>query len=137
MATKADYEVTEIGVFAPFPFALEELGPGEVGFFSAAIKSVHDTKVGDTVTEAKRLATEMLPGFKEVKPMVFAGVFPTDSDKYGELRDALERLHLNDAAFQFEPDTPRRSASASAAGSSASCTWRSSRSGSSASTTST
>jgi GTP-binding protein LepA len=104
MATKAAYEVTEIGVFAPFPFALEELGPGEVGFFSAAIKSVHDTKVGDTVTEEKRLATEMLPGFAEVKPMVFAGVFPTDSDKYGELRDALERLHLNDAAFQFEPD---------------------------------
>src|SRR5204862_7148232 len=104
MATKADYEVTEIGVFAPFPFALDELGPGEVGFFAAAIKSVHDTKVGDTVTEVKRLATEMLPGFEEVKPMVFAGVFPTDSDKYGELRDALERLHLNDAAFQFDPD---------------------------------
>jgi GTP-binding protein LepA len=104
MATKADYEVTEVGVFAPFALQLDELGPGEVGFFSAAIKSVHDTKVGDTITETKRLATEMLPGFEDVKPMVFAGVFPTDSDKYGELRDALERLHLNDAAFQFEPD---------------------------------
>jgi GTP-binding protein LepA len=104
MATAADYEVTEIGVFSPFAQQVPELGPGEVGFFAAAIKSVHDTKVGDTITETKRLATEPLPGFEEVKPMVFAGVFPTDSDQYGDLRDALERLHLNDAAFQFEPD---------------------------------
>jgi GTP-binding protein LepA len=104
MATAADYEVTEIGVFAPFPQQVPELGPGEVGFFAAAIKSVHDTKVGDTITETKRLAAQPLPGFEEVKPMVFAGVFPTDSDQYGDLRDALERLHLNDAAFQFEPD---------------------------------
>jgi GTP-binding protein LepA len=104
LATMADYEVTEIGVFAPFPQQVPELGPGEVGFFSAAIKSVHDTKVGDTITEAKRPTTEPLPGFKEVKPMVFAGVFPTDTAQYTDLRDALERLHLNDAAFQFEPD---------------------------------
>ena len=104
MATKTDHEVVEIGVFAPFPQQVPELGPGEVGFFAAAIKSVHDTKVGDTITETKRLATEALPGFEDVKPMVFAGVFPTDTDQYGELRDALERLHLNDAAFQFEPD---------------------------------
>jgi GTP-binding protein LepA len=104
MATKTDHEVVEIGVFSPFPQQVEELGPGEVGFFAAAIKSVHDTKVGDTITETKRLATEALPGFEDVKPMVFAGVFPTDTDQYGELRDALERLHLNDAAFQFEPD---------------------------------
>jgi GTP-binding protein LepA len=104
MATAADYEVTELGVFSPFPQAVPELMQGEVGFFAAAIKSVHDTKVGDTITETKRLATEPLPGFEEVKPMVFAGVFPTDSDQYGDLRDALERLHLNDAAFQFEPD---------------------------------
>jgi GTP-binding protein LepA len=104
LATMADYEVTEIGVFAPFPQQVPELGPGEVGFFAAAIKSVHDTKVGDTITEAKRPTTEPLPGFKEVKPMVFAGVFPTDTAQYTDLRDALERLHLNDAAFQFEPD---------------------------------
>jgi GTP-binding protein LepA len=104
LAASADYEVTEIGVFSPFPQAVPELGPGEVGFFAAAIKSVHDTKVGDTVTLARRPTTERLPGFKDVKPMVFAGVFPTDSDQYGELRDALDRLHLNDAAFQFEPD---------------------------------
>jgi GTP-binding protein LepA len=104
MATAADYEVTEVGVFAPFEQHLPELTTGEVGYFAAAIKSVHDTKVGDTVTEVKRLAIEPLPGFEDVKPMVFAGVFPTDSDKYGDLRDALERLHLNDSAFQFEPD---------------------------------
>jgi GTP-binding protein LepA len=104
MATKADYEVTEIGVNNPFPTELEELGPGEVGFFAASIKSVHDTKVGDTITDARHPATQILPGFEEVKPMVFAGIFPTDSDQYGDLRDALEKLHLNDSAFYFEPD---------------------------------
>jgi GTP-binding protein LepA len=104
LATKADYEVTEIGVFNPFETQLDELGPGEVGFFSAAIKSVHDTKVGDTVTSTRNPATEALPGFEDVKPMVFAGIFPTDSDQYGDLRDALEKLHLNDSAFHFEPD---------------------------------
>ncbi|HEX7477399.1 MAG TPA: translation elongation factor 4 [Polyangiales bacterium] len=104
LATMSDYEVTEIGVFNPFETQLTELGPGEVGFFSAAIKSVHDTKVGDTITDAKRPTTEMLPGFEDVKPMVFAGIFPTDSDRYGDLRDALEKLHLNDSAFRFDPD---------------------------------
>jgi GTP-binding protein LepA len=104
LATMADYEVTEIGVFNPFETQVDELGPGEVGFFSAAIKSVHDTKVGDTLTEARNPTTEMLPGFEEVKPMVFAGIFPTDSDRYGDLRDALDKLHMNDSAFQFEPD---------------------------------
>jgi GTP-binding protein LepA len=105
MATKADYEVTEVGVFAPFPLALEALGVGEVGFFSAAIKSVHDTKVGDTITETKRLASQALPGFKEVKPMVFAGIFPTNGEQYEELRDALDKLHMNDSAFVFEPES--------------------------------
>jgi GTP-binding protein LepA len=104
MATKSDYEVTEIGVFNPFETALDELGPGEVGFFAASIKSVHDTKVGDTITDTRHPTEEPLPGFEEVKPMVFAGIFPTDSDKYGDLRDALEKLHLNDSAFLFEPD---------------------------------
>ena len=104
MAVGADYEVTEVGVFSPFEQQIGSLAPGEVGFFAAAIKSVHDTKVGDTVTDTKKPTTDPLPGFEEVKPMVFAGVFPTDSDQYGDLRDALERLNLNDAAFQFEPD---------------------------------
>jgi GTP-binding protein LepA len=105
MATKSDYEVTELGTFQPFPVALDEIGPGEVGFVAANIKSVHDTKVGDTVTHFHTQAPEMLPGFKEVKPMVFAGIFPTDSSDYPALRDALEKLNLNDSAFSFEPDS--------------------------------
>jgi GTP-binding protein LepA len=75
-----------------------------VGFFSAGIKSVHDTKVGDTITDTRNPTTQRLPGFEEVKPMVFAGIFPTDSDQYGDLRDALDKLHMNDSAFYFEPD---------------------------------
>jgi GTP-binding protein LepA len=105
MATQREYEVTEIGVFTPHPIALTELGPGEVGFLAANIRSVHDTKVGDTITHAKRRATEALAGYKEVKPMVFAGIFPTDSVDYTALRDALEKLRLNDASFRFDPDT--------------------------------
>ncbi len=105
MATGRDYELTEIGVFSPHPTPLTEIGPGEVGFLAANIKSVVDTKIGDTVTDAVHPATVALPGFKEVKPMVFAGVFPTDSAQYEDLRDALSKLHMNDAAFVFEPDT--------------------------------
>jgi GTP-binding protein LepA len=104
-ATKRDYEVIELGSFQPFAVPLEEIRTGEVGFLAANIKSVHDTKVGDTVTHAGKPATVPLPGFKDVKPMVFAGVFPTDSADYPSLRDALEKLHMNDAAFSFEPDS--------------------------------
>ena len=105
MATGRDYELLEMGVFSPFPTAITELGPGEVGFLAASIKSVVDTKIGDTVTDAVHPATVQLPGFKEVKPMVFAGIFPTDSAQYEDLRDALSKLQMNDAAFVFEPDT--------------------------------
>src|SRR5688572_20873843 len=109
MATKGEYEVTELGTFTPHAAPLEEVTAGEVGFLAANIKSVHDTKVGDTITHPKsqlaREATEALPGFKEVKPMVFAGVYPTDASDYHTLRDALEKLHLNDAAFNFEADS--------------------------------
>ena len=105
MATGRDYEIVEMGVFSPHATPLTELGPGEVGFFSGNIKSVVDTKIGDTVTDAVHPATVSLPGFKEVKPMVFAGIFPTDSAQYEDLRDALSKLHMNDAAFVFEPDT--------------------------------
>ncbi len=105
MATGRDYELTEMGVFAPHATPLTELGPGEVGFLAANIKSVVDTKIGDTITDAVHPATEPLPGFKDVKPMVFAGIFPTDSAQYEDLRDALSKLHMNDAAFVFEPDT--------------------------------
>ncbi|NLE88007.1 MAG: elongation factor 4 [Myxococcales bacterium] len=105
MATGRTYEVTELGCFSPHPVALTELGPGEVGFAAAHIKSVGDTKIGDTVTHATNGATEPLPGFEEVKPMVYAGLFPTDSADYEDLRDALSKLHLNDSSFQYEPDT--------------------------------
>jgi GTP-binding protein LepA len=105
MATKAEYEITEMGMFAPFPVVLEELGPGEVGFIAGNIKTVTETKIGDTVTLAGRQAQKALAGFKDVKPMVFAGVFPTDSAQFEDLRDALAKLRLNDAAFVFEPDS--------------------------------
>jgi GTP-binding protein LepA len=114
IAAGTDYEVTEMGVFQPFAAAVDDLGPGEVGFIAANVKSVHDVKLGDTVTHAVSApgrgahhigpSTEPLPGFKDVKPMVFAGVYPTDSADYPQLRDAMEKLHLNDAAFTFEPD---------------------------------
>jgi GTP-binding protein LepA len=114
LMTGTDYEVTEMGIFKPFAAAVEELGPGEVGFVAANIKSVHDVKLGDTVTHAVSApgrgahhlgpSSAPLPGFKDVKPMVFAGVYPTDSAEYPALRDAMEKLHMNDAAFSFEPD---------------------------------
>ncbi|MFO0681210.1 MAG: translation elongation factor 4 [Sandaracinus sp.] len=105
MATRAEYELTELGAFSPRARAVEDLGPGQVGFFAAAIKSVQDCKVGDTITEKRRQATERLPGFKEVKPMVFCGVFPTEANQYPQLRDALEKLRLNDSALSFEPES--------------------------------
>lgn len=105
MATGRAYDVTALGCFSPHAVALDELGPGEVGFMAASIKSVEDTKIGDTITLVSRPAAGPLPGFREVKPMVFAGLFPTDAAQYEDLRDALSKLHLNDASFSFEPDT--------------------------------
>ena len=115
LAASTDHEVSEMGVFQPFAAPIDELGPGEVGFVAANVRSVHDVKLGDTMTHAvsapgrgphhRGPTTEPLAGFKEVKPMVFAGVYPTDSADYPQLRDAMEKLHLNDAAFSFEPDT--------------------------------
>jgi GTP-binding protein LepA len=104
MAAQRDYEIQSLGVFGPFPRETPELGPGEVGFFTAAIKEVADARVGDTITEAARLAAP-LPGFQPVKPMVFAGIFPTDTARYEDLRDALDKLRLNDASFTREPET--------------------------------
>jgi GTP-binding protein LepA len=104
-ATKAEYEITEIGMFAPFAIPLDSLGAGEVGFIAGNIKTVHETKIGDTVTLAGKPCDAPLPGFKDVKPMVFAGIFPTDSAEFEDLRDALSKLRLNDAAFVFEPDS--------------------------------
>jgi GTP-binding protein LepA len=105
MSTGSSFQVTKVGVFAPSPVEAEALGPGEVGFFMAGIKAVAETKIGDTVTEADRPATIALPGFKAVKPMVFSGLYPIDSAQYEPLRDALEKLRLNDSAFSYEPET--------------------------------
>jgi GTP-binding protein LepA len=105
MATKQDYEVDGLGVFSPKATPVDELGVGEVGFVVANIKVVADAKIGDTVTEAARPTTEPFPGFKELKPMVFAGLYPVESHQYSELREALEKLRLNDASFFYEPET--------------------------------
>jgi GTP-binding protein LepA len=105
MAEKQDYEVLELGVFSPKAIPVEELGVGEVGFVVANIKVVADAKIGDTVTETNRPTTEPFPGFKELKPMVFAGLYPVESHQYAELREALEKLRLNDASFFYEPET--------------------------------
>jgi GTP-binding protein LepA len=105
MAAGRDYEVQTLGVFGPFPRDQAELGPGGVGFISGAIKEVADARVGDTITEAARPCEEPLPGFQPAKPMVFAGIFPTDSARYVDLRDALDKLRLNDASFTREPES--------------------------------
>ena len=105
MAQGQDYEIDQIGVFSPKPEPIDELGPGEVGFVVANIKTVSDAKIGDTITETNRPAEQAFPGFKELKPMVFAGLYPVESHAYSELREALEKLRLNDASFFFEPET--------------------------------
>ena len=105
VAAEQDYEVEQVGVFVPKPEVVDQLGVGEVGFLIANIKNVADAKIGDTVTEAKRRTTTPCPGFQEMKPMVFAGLYPVESHQYPELRDALEKLRLNDAALFFEPET--------------------------------
>lgn len=105
MATQKQFEVTEMGVFGPSPIPVEQLSTGEVGFFAAQIKTVQDTRVGDTVTTADRPAKEPLPGYRPAQPMVYSGLYPVDSEDYGRLREALEKLQLNDAALTFEPET--------------------------------
>ena len=105
MALGQDYEIDQLGVFSPKPEPIDDLGPGEVGFIVANIKTVSDAKIGDTITETNRPAAEAFPGFKELKPMVFAGLYPVESHQYSELREALEKLRLNDASFFFEPET--------------------------------
>ncbi|MCB9743027.1 MAG: elongation factor 4 [Alphaproteobacteria bacterium] len=105
MATGATHDVTQLGVFAPEALARDTLVAGEVGFVVASIKELADARVGDTVTLARGGASAPLPGFKESKPMVFAGIFPVDTPDYDSLRDALQKLVLNDASFTFEPET--------------------------------
>jgi GTP-binding protein LepA len=105
MAVGEDFEVDSIGVFSPKATPVDELGVGEVGYVVANIKRVADAKIGDTLTETARPTPEPFPGFKELKPMVFAGLYPVEGHKYTELREALEKLRLNDASFFYEPET--------------------------------
>ena len=106
MATGAEFTVTEVGTFAPGQFIPgEELSAGMVGYLTASIKNIRDARVGDTVTTVENPAKEALPGYKKVLSMVYCGIYPSDSQKYPDLRDALEKLQLNDAALQYEPET--------------------------------
>ena len=105
MAAERDYDITRIAVLAPGPRDVNELGPGEVGVLMASIKEIADAKIGDTVTHTQRRATEPLPGFKAVKPMVFSGLYPADTGQYEALRTAVEKLKLNDSSFSYEPES--------------------------------
>ena len=105
MALGQEYQIEEAGVFTPKPAPVDRLGVGEVGYVTAGIKKVGDAKIGDTITEAARPTPDPFPGFRELKPMVFAGLYPVEGHEYPELRDALEKLRLNDASFFYEPET--------------------------------
>jgi GTP-binding protein LepA len=105
MATNKFYEVTEVGVFTPGVLPIDELSAGDVGYVTASIKNVRDARVGDTITDANRPTEKALIGYKPAIPMVYSGIFPVDGAKYDELREALEKLQINDAALNFEPET--------------------------------
>ena len=104
-ATQKEYEVQRLGILTPLPKDIEKLTAGEVGFIIAGIKNIADTKIGDTITDAGNPAKQPLPGFREVKPMVFCGLYPTETHQYEELKLSLEKLRLNDSSFFFEPET--------------------------------
>lgn len=105
MGSGKDFEVSDVGIFRPAPVAVDELSAGEVGFIAAGIKNVKDCRVGDTVTDARRPAAAPLPGYRPAKPMVYCGLYPVETNEFDRLRDALEKLSLNDAALAFEPET--------------------------------
>ena len=105
MATGREYEIVEAGIFTPQAVKVDSLGAGEVGFISASIKDVHEVKIGDTITHYKKPTSEPFPGFKNVKPVVFCGLYPVDPNEYQDLRDALEKLILNDSAITFDPES--------------------------------
>jgi len=105
MSSGKVFEVTRLGVFAPGPVEVQELEAGEVGFLMAGIKEIRETRIGDTIISDERPATQSLPGFKSMKPMVFSGLYPADAGQYQALREALEKLRLNDSSFTFEPET--------------------------------
>ncbi|TVQ98501.1 MAG: elongation factor 4 [Desulfovibrionales bacterium] len=104
-STKTRFEVTKLGVFSPDPLAVDELGPGEVGFLCAGIKNLTDARVGDTITDPDNPTPNPLPGFQKITAMVFCGMYPVEPNEYGSLKHSLEKLQLNDAAFSFEPET--------------------------------
>ncbi|MFN3478799.1 MAG: translation elongation factor 4 [Thermodesulfovibrionales bacterium] len=105
MSSGKEFEVSEVGVFTPKMKSVNELSAGEVGYIIAGIKKVSDTRVGDTITDALNPASEPCPGYREIKPMVFCGLYPVESQQYEDLKDALEKLRLNDSSFNFEPET--------------------------------
>ena len=105
MATQKTYEVLEVGIFTPKKTPINSLKAGEVGYINASIRNVADTKIGDTITDAARPTAEPCAGYKDIKPMVFSGLYPTETNQYEELKDALEKLRLNDASFQYEPES--------------------------------
>ncbi|MCP8616918.1 translation elongation factor 4 [Salirhabdus salicampi] len=105
MATGKEFEVNEVGVFTPKPIPKKELSVGDVGYLTASIKNVGDSRVGDTITKASNPASKPLPGYKRLNPMVYCGMFPVDANKYNDLREALERLELNDSSLQYEAET--------------------------------
>lgn len=107
MSTGASYEVTELGVSTPKEEKVKELVSGDVGYVCASIKKISDVKIGDTITLDDNPAKEVLPGYKEIKPMVYSGIYPVETNKYNDLRDALEKLKLNDASLTFEPETSK------------------------------
>ena len=134
MSNGKAFEIESMGVLMPKPVEIGQLSAGEVGFFAATIKNVADTKIGDTVTDDARPAAAQLPGFEDIKPMVFAGLYTVDSHEHTLLRDALEKLRLNDSSFFFEPESSVALGFGFPADFSGCCTWRSFRSGWSAST---
>src|SRR4030066_1277437 len=105
MSTRSVYEVISLGIFTPKPVQVNELTAGDVGFVVAGIKKMGETKIGDTMTDAAKPTASPFPGYREVKPMVFAGLYPSDTDEYKELREAVEKLRLNDSSFTFEPES--------------------------------
>jgi GTP-binding protein LepA len=105
MNTGGSYEIEEMGIFAPKPRLRDDLGVGEVGYIIANVKKISDCQIGDTVTEERNPTARPFPGFREIKPMVFAGLYPTDADSFEGLRDAMEKLRLNDSAFSYEPES--------------------------------
>ena len=135
MQNGTEADIDDIGFFAPDMAPVRELHAGEVGYVITGIKEVSRLRVGDTLTHRENRAAQALPGYKEVKPMVFCGLFPVETDDFEDLRDALEKLALNDAALSYEPETSQALGFGFRCGFLGCCTWTSSASGSSASTT--